>query len=65
MATGSRPLLPSPFTGQKQGVLTTDDILNISAVPESLLIVGAGAAGLEMASIMAELGQRCHPAGDG
>ena len=56
IATGSRPLLPGPFAGQKQGVLTTDDILNISAVPESLLIVGAGAAGVEMASIMAELG---------
>jgi dihydrolipoamide dehydrogenase len=56
VATGSRPLLPGPFAGHKQGVLTTDDILNISAVPESLLIVGAGAAGVEMASIMAELG---------
>lgn len=56
IATGSRPLLPGPFAGQKQGVLTTDDILNIRAVPGSLLIVGAGAAGVEMASIMAELG---------
>ena len=56
VATGSRPLLPGPFAGQKQGVLTTDDILNINAVPGSLLIVGAGAAGVEMASIMAGLG---------
>lgn len=56
VATGSRPLLPGPFAGHKQGILTTDDILNISAVPESLLIVGAGAVGVEMASIMAELG---------
>lgn len=56
VATGSRPLLPGPFSGHKQGVLTTDDILNISAVPGSLLIVGAGAVGVEMASIMAGLG---------
>ena len=56
LATGSRPLLPGPFAGGKQGVLTTDDILNMSAVPKSLLIVGAGAIGVEMASLMAELG---------
>lgn len=56
VATGSRPLLPGPLAGNKQGVLTTDDILNMSAVPESLLIVGAGAVGVEMASIMAGLG---------
>lgn len=56
VATGSRPLLPGPFSGHKQGVLTTDDILNINAVPGSLLIVGAGAVGVEMASIMAGLG---------
>jgi dihydrolipoamide dehydrogenase len=56
LATGSRPLLPGPFAGGKQGVLTTDDILNMSALPPSLLIVGAGAIGVEMASLMAELG---------
>lgn len=56
LATGSRPLLPGPFAGDKQGVLTTDDILNIGTVPASLLIVGAGAIGVEVASIMAELG---------
>lgn len=56
IATGSRPLLSGPFAGDKQGILTTDDILNVSVVPKSLIIVGAGAIGVEMASIMAELG---------
>ncbi|ADI02926.1 dihydrolipoyl dehydrogenase [Syntrophothermus lipocalidus] len=59
IATGSRPSIPSPFTGltgENKGVLTTDDILEVSRVPASLLIVGAGAVGVEMASIMAELG---------
>ncbi|OPX86356.1 MAG: Dihydrolipoyl dehydrogenase [Pelotomaculum sp. PtaB.Bin104] len=56
IATGSRQLLPGPFAGGKQGVLTTNDILNISSIPKSLMIVGAGAVGVEMASIMAELG---------
>jgi len=56
VATGSHQLLRGPFAGNKQGVLTTDDILNIGSVPKSLLIVGAGAVGVEMASIMVELG---------
>ncbi|NPV89500.1 MAG: dihydrolipoyl dehydrogenase [Firmicutes bacterium] len=56
IATGSRPLLPGFFAGGKPGVLTTDDILNMSSIPQSLLIIGGGAVGVEMASIMAELG---------
>lgn len=55
IATGSRPLVPEPFLGNK-GVLTTDEILALSALPASLVIVGAGAIGVEMASIMAGLG---------
>jgi len=56
IATGSRPLVPEPFSGNKKGVLTTDEILSLSALPASLVIVGAGAIGVEMASIMAGLG---------
>ncbi|MCX5919534.1 MAG: dihydrolipoyl dehydrogenase [Deltaproteobacteria bacterium] len=56
IATGSRPLVPEPFSGNKKGVLTTDEILALSAIPASLVIVGAGAIGVEMASIMAGLG---------
>ncbi|MDH7478585.1 MAG: dihydrolipoyl dehydrogenase, partial [Syntrophomonadaceae bacterium] len=56
IATGSRPLIPGFFAGGQPGVLTTDEILNISSVPQSLLIIGGGAVGVEMASIMAELG---------
>lgn len=56
IGTGSRPILPRPFVGHDRGVFTTDDLLDIAAIPESLLIVGAGAIGVEMASIMAGLG---------
>lgn len=56
IATGSRPLVPEPFSGNKKGVLTTDEILALSTIPASLVIVGAGAIGVEMASIMAGLG---------
>jgi dihydrolipoamide dehydrogenase len=56
IGTGSRPILSGPFVGHDRGVFTTDDLFDIAAIPESLLIVGAGAIGVEMASIMAGLG---------
>ncbi len=56
IGTGSRPILPHPFVGHDRGVFTTDDLFDIASIPESLLIVGAGAIGVEMASIMAGLG---------
>ena len=56
IGTGSRPIVPGPFVGHDRGVFTTDDLFDIAAIPGSLLIVGAGAIGVEMASIMAGLG---------
>ncbi len=56
IGTGSRPILPGPFAGHDRGVFTTDDLFDIPAIPGSMLIVGAGAIGVEMASIMAGLG---------
>ena len=41
-----------------QGVLTTDEILQLESVPQSLLIIGGGAVGVEFASIFAEVGAR-------
>jgi dihydrolipoamide dehydrogenase len=56
IGTGSRPILPGPFVGHDRWVFTTDDLFDIASIPGSLLIVGAGAIGVEMASIMAGLG---------
>ncbi len=56
IGTGSRPILPGPFVSHDRGVFTTDDLFDIPAIPGSMLIVGAGAVGVEMASIMAGLG---------
>lgn len=58
IATGSRPLMPSPFDVPTPGVVTSDGILEIGEVPRSLAVVGSGAVGLEMASIMAVLGSQ-------
>jgi len=58
LATGSRASRPSFIAGDLAGVMTTDDILEISAAPASLLVLGGGAVGVEMAVIMAELGSK-------
>ncbi len=58
LATGSRSSRPGFLAGDIPGVLTTDDILEISVAPASLLVLGGGAVGVEMAVIMAELGSK-------
>jgi len=56
IATGSRPAqIPlSPFDGNK--ILSSDDALNLTGIPKSLLIIGAGVIGCEFACIYKELG---------
>lgn len=58
IATGSRPLWPEPFLPGTRGILGTDDVLDLHNVPASLIVVGGGAVGVEMASILAGLGSR-------
>lgn len=56
VATGSSPT-KLPITGTDlKGVLTSDEILELEIVPRRLIILGAGAVGVEFASIFAELG---------
>jgi len=56
LATGSVPVeLPSlPFDGTH--ILSSTEALSFEAVPKQLTVVGAGAIGLEMASVWARLG---------
>lgn len=56
IATGSRPAqLPTfPFDGLK--ILSSSDALNLTEIPKSMLIVGAGVIGCEFASIYNEFG---------
>ncbi len=56
IATGSESAKPSlfPFDGDK--VITSKEALSLSKVPASLLIVGAGAIGVEFGCIFAALG---------
>jgi dihydrolipoamide dehydrogenase len=62
IATGSMPVIP-PITGVKEGiekgnVLTNREILDLQKVPASLVIVGGGVIGLEMASYFNSAGSK-------
>lgn len=62
IATGSVPVIP-PIKGISEGmekgrVLTNREILNLKEVPESLVVVGGGIIGLEMASYFNSAGSK-------
>jgi len=56
IATGSRPRsLPFlPIDGT--AILTSDELLQIKEIPKSLVVIGAGAVGIEFASVFARFG---------
>jgi dihydrolipoamide dehydrogenase len=58
IATGSVPrdIPPAPADGER--ILNSDHILRIPEVPDSLIVLGAGAVGTEFASIFAAFGTR-------
>jgi NAD(P) transhydrogenase len=58
IACGSRPLRPKsvPFDGKQ--VFDSDDILSLSQLPKSLIVVGGGVIGSEYATIFSNLGMR-------
>jgi dihydrolipoamide dehydrogenase len=58
IATGSESaLLPIPGL-ELPGVLTTDDILELNELPESLVVIGGSYVGVEFATIFSALGTR-------
>jgi len=58
IAIGSKPAdLPFLKFDQKK-IISSDDILDIKFIPESLLIVGGGVIGCEFASIFSSLGSK-------
>lgn len=58
IATGSMPQALSLAPTDGAGILDSDQILELEAVPESLVVLGGGAVGCEFASIFASLGSR-------
>ena len=56
LATGSLPLIPSIPGITLDGVITSTQALELPALPKSIVIIGAGAIGLEFASMFAAVG---------
>jgi len=55
IAWGSVPQM-IPGINSSKSILTSDDILNINTLPESIIIVGGSFIGVEYATLFAELG---------
>src|SRR6185436_2030439 len=56
IATGSRPKSLPGMTPDGKQVLTSDEILQLKEIPKSLIVIGAGAVGMEFASMFARFG---------
>ncbi len=62
VATGSSPVVP-PIKGLKEGleagfVLTNREVLDLKVLPESMVIIGGGVIGLEMAAYYGTVGSK-------
>lgn len=58
VATGSRPIFFPGLTPDNDCVLDSDMFLSMESMPESLIVVGAGFIGLEMAQVAHRFGSR-------
>ena len=56
IATGSRPMIP-PIPGlEEAGYITSDEALELAALPESMVIIGGGVEGTEFGQFFARMG---------
>ena len=63
IATGSRPLMPDIQGLVGAGYLTNETVFELTQLPPSLLVIGGGPLGCELAQAFARLGSRtliCH-----
>jgi NAD(P) transhydrogenase len=58
IATGTVPARPAGIEFDEATILDSDGILDMSKIPSTLVVVGAGVIGIEYASIFAALGTR-------
>lgn len=58
VATGTKPVRPAGVEFDENRVLDSDGILDLKAIPTSMVVVGAGVIGIEYASMFAALGVR-------
>ena len=58
ITTGSEPLMPDIPGIKLEGVITSDEALDLKYIPESITIIGAGAIGMEFATFFNSLGSK-------
>ncbi|EMA48305.1 dihydrolipoamide dehydrogenase [Halococcus morrhuae DSM 1307] len=56
VATGSRPMAIPNFAFDGERIISSREALALDAVPESLVVVGAGYIGMELSTVFAKLG---------
>ena len=56
IATGARPVLPPQLAGISAHLLTNESIFELPALPHSLVVMGPGVLGMELAQAMSRLG---------
>ena len=56
VATGSRPIEVPGFEFDGENVLSSKDALALDSVPDSLVVIGAGYIGMELATVFQKLG---------
>jgi len=58
LATGSAPRMLPGLKADGTRIVTSDEILDIDAIPGSLVVIGSGAVGVEFASIFHRFGSK-------
>ncbi len=58
IATGSEPITPEAFLYDQERVITSTEALEITKVPNSMVIIGGGVIGLELGSVFARIGTK-------
>jgi dihydrolipoamide dehydrogenase len=58
ITTGSEPLIPAIPGIKLAGVITSDEALELTKIPESITIIGAGAIGMEFAAFYHSMGSK-------
>jgi NAD(P) transhydrogenase len=58
IAAGTRPARPDTVDFDDRTIVDSDGVINLHAVPRSMVVVGAGVIGMEYASMFAALGTK-------
>lgn len=56
IATGARPVIPDAFRHVEACLLTNESLFDLSSLPKSVAVIGAGPLGLELGQALARLG---------